>query len=313
MTIGRREFITLLGGAAAAWPAAAQAQQVALPVIGYLRFGEQRADAIAALRKGLGEQGYFEGRNFVFEPRTTEDYDRLPALAAELVARRWRVCRSPPMTSAYALPCAASGARSGPPPTRRPRPPPTASWPWRPLRAAVLPTCATEHSSCLALPARSGAPNWSRSMSRTSNRPPKASGVTVRRGKTDQEGQGAVIAIVRGSTACPVAAVQAWLETAKITAGPVFRPISKGERLQSARLTDRSVANIVKAHAERAGLDPRLFSGHSLRAGFLTSAAAKGASIFKMMDQSRHRSVETLRGYVRDAEIFKDHTGAGLL
>jgi integrase len=137
--------------------------------------------------------------------------------------------------------------------------------------------------------------------------------VTVRRGKTDQEGQGAVIAIVRGSTACPVAAVQAWLETAKITAGPVFRPISKGERLQSARLTDRSVANIVKAHAERAGLDPRLFSGHSLRAGFLTSAAAKGASIFKMMDQSRHRSVETLRGYVRDAEIFKDHTGAGLL
>jgi site-specific recombinase XerD len=78
-------------------------------------------------------------------------------------------------------------------------------------------------------------------------------------------------------------------------------------------LTDRSVANIVKTHAERAGFDPRLFSGHSLRAGFLTSAAKRGASIFKMMDQSRHRSVETLRGYVRDAEIFKDHAGTGLL
>ena len=52
---------------------------------------------------------------------------------------------------------------------------------------------------------------------------------------------------------------------------------------------------------------------HSLRSGFLTSAAAKGASIFKMMDVSRHRSVDTLRGYVRDAEIFKDHAGAGLL
>ena len=50
-----------------------------------------------------------------------------------------------------------------------------------------------------------------------------------------------------------------------------------------------------------------------MRAGFLTSAAAKGASIFKMMDVSRHRSVDTLRGYVRDAEIFKDHAGTGLL
>jgi hypothetical protein len=66
-------------------------------------------------------------------------------------------------------------------------------------------------------------------------------------------------------------------------------------------------------HAKRAGFDPVLFAGHSLRAGFLTSAAKRGASIFKMMDQSRHRSVETLRGYVRDAEIFKEHAGVGLL
>jgi site-specific recombinase XerD len=79
------------------------------------------------------------------------------------------------------------------------------------------------------------------------------------------------------------------------------------------RLTDRSVANIVKAYAERAGFDAATFSGHSLRSGFLTSAAAKGASIFKMMDVSRHKSVDTLRGYVRDAELFKDHAGAGLL
>jgi hypothetical protein len=69
----------------------------------------------------------------------------------------------------------------------------------------------------------------------------------------------------------------------------------------------------VKLHAARVGLDPALFSGHSLRAGFLTSAAKRGASIFKMMDVSRHRSIETLRGYVRDAELFKDHAGAGLL
>jgi hypothetical protein len=61
------------------------------------------------------------------------------------------------------------------------------------------------------------------------------------------------------------------------------------------------------------GLDPAMYAGHSMRAGFLTSAAKRGASIFKVMDQSRHRSVETLRDYVREAEIFKDHAGAGLL
>jgi site-specific recombinase XerD len=137
--------------------------------------------------------------------------------------------------------------------------------------------------------------------------------ITIRRGKTDQEGKGAVVAVMRGSIACPVAAYKAWIAAACITTGPVFRPIAKGERIQAARLTDRSVAKIIKVHAERAGLDPASFSGHSLRSGFLTSAASRGASIFKMMDVSRHRSVETLRGYVRDAELFKDHAGAGLL
>jgi hypothetical protein len=65
--------------------------------------------------------------------------------------------------------------------------------------------------------------------------------------------------------------------------------------------------NLTGAH--RSAADP----GHSLRAGFLTSAAKRGASIFKMMDVSRHRSVDTLRGYIRDAELFQDHAGSGLL
>jgi site-specific recombinase XerD len=137
--------------------------------------------------------------------------------------------------------------------------------------------------------------------------------VMIRRSKTDQEGKGAIIAIVRGAVACPVAAYAAWIAAANISTGPVFRPIAKGERLREVRLTDRSVAKIVKMHAARVGLDPACFSGHSLRSGFLTSAAARGASIFKMMDVSRHRSVDTLRGYVQDAELFRDHAGAGLL
>jgi integrase len=119
--------------------------------------------------------------------------------------------------------------------------------------------------------------------------------------------------LVRGSVACPVEALKAWRAAASLTEGPLFRPVNKAGRVSAERLTDQSVALIVKAHAERAGLDPKLFSGHSLRAGFLTSAARRGASIFKMMDVSRHRSVDTLRGYVRDAEIFRDHAGAGLL
>jgi site-specific recombinase XerD len=137
--------------------------------------------------------------------------------------------------------------------------------------------------------------------------------VTIRGSKTDQERSGITIAIATGDIACPAKALRAWLDAAGIEAGPIFRPIDKGGTVRPSRLTDRSVANIVKAYAKRAGFDAGSFSGHSLRAGFLTSAAGKGASIFKMMDVSRHKSVDTLRGYVRDAELFKDHAGAGLL
>ena len=92
--------------------------------------------------------------------------------------------------------------------------------------------------------------------------------VTIRHSKTDQEHRGQVIAIPRGAIACPVAALTAWLAASGITRGPLFRPVAKGGRIQDARLTDRSVASIIKVHAARAGLDPAQFSGHSLRSGF---------------------------------------------
>ena len=137
--------------------------------------------------------------------------------------------------------------------------------------------------------------------------------VTIRRSKTDQEGEGITIAIARGTVACPARALREWLDAAGIETGAIFRPINKAGTVAAERLTCRSVANIVKGYATLAGFDATTFSGHSLRSGFLTSAAAKGASIFKMMDVSRHKSVDTLRGYVRDAELFKDHAGSGLL
>jgi site-specific recombinase XerD len=137
--------------------------------------------------------------------------------------------------------------------------------------------------------------------------------VTIRQSKTDQEGVGATIGIVSGSTACPVDAVRAWIETGRIAEGPLFRPVTRKGKVSRHRLSGRAVAELVKTYARRAGLKAADFSGHSLRAGFLTSAAAHGASIFKMMDVSRHKSVETLQGYIRDAEMFRDHAGTGLL
>ena len=83
---------------------------------------------------------------------------------------------------------------------------------------------------------------------------------------------------------------------AGITAGPVFRPINRGGRVVDAALTAESAASVVKEHAEAVGLNPADFASHSLRAGFLTSAAEAGASVFKMMEVSRHKSVDTLRG-----------------
>jgi site-specific recombinase XerD len=137
--------------------------------------------------------------------------------------------------------------------------------------------------------------------------------VTIRRSKTDQEGLGATIAIVSGSTACPVKAVRVWIETTGLRDGPLFRPVTRTGKVSNLRLSGRAVAELVKSYARRAGLNAAVFSGHSLRSGFLTSAAAHGASIFKMMDVSRHKSIDTLRGYVRDAEMFQDHAGKGLL
>ncbi len=78
-------------------------------------------------------------------------------------------------------------------------------------------------------------------------------------------------------------------------------------------MSDRAVARVVQSRVAAAGYDPELFAGHSLRAGFLTSAARAGASVFKMQEQSRHKSIQVLSTYVRDAHIFHDYAGRDFL
>jgi integrase len=137
--------------------------------------------------------------------------------------------------------------------------------------------------------------------------------VLIRRSKGDQEGQGQEVAIPRGYRLRPVEAVQTWLTAAEISQGPVFRAVARGSRISDAPLMPDSVARIVKGYAVRVGLDPAGYSGHSLRSGFLTSAAETGASIWKLSEVSRHKSLDTLRGYVRRVDLFKEYAGAAFL
>jgi site-specific recombinase XerD len=137
--------------------------------------------------------------------------------------------------------------------------------------------------------------------------------VIIRKSKTDQDGLGQSVAISRGEVHCPVAALADYLQASGTTEGPIFRPFNRWGSLRASALTPHAVGEIVKHYAGLAGFNPEEFAGHSLRSGFLTSAAENGANLFKMMDVSRHKSVDTVRGYVRSAEAFKNHAGAGLL
>jgi integrase len=133
--------------------------------------------------------------------------------------------------------------------------------------------------------------------------------VAIRRSKTDQDGTGRRIGIPLGGNpeTCPVKSLQQWLDRSGITAGPLFRPVNRYGKMAAKRLSTNAVASIVKRYAKAVGLDPRLFSGHSLRAGLATSAAAAGASERSIMNQTRHRSLVMVRRYIRDGSLFREN------
>ena len=137
--------------------------------------------------------------------------------------------------------------------------------------------------------------------------------VTIRHSKTDQESDGAVVAIPEGQRLTPLAHLRAWLAAAAITDGPVFRPLWRGGKVRPCRLSSHAVARILKERAAAANLDPMIYSGHSLRAGFVTAAARAGADVWKIQQVSRHKSIQVLSDYVRDARLFDNHAGKSFL
>ena len=133
--------------------------------------------------------------------------------------------------------------------------------------------------------------------------------ITIKRSKTDQFGEGSIKALpyFDNSQYCPVISIKKWIETSKISSGPLFRRFSKGSKLSESRLTDQTVALLIKEYLKLAGIDSKNYSGHSLRSGFATSAAESGVEERSIMAMTGHKSTEMVRRYIKEANLFKNN------
>ena len=133
--------------------------------------------------------------------------------------------------------------------------------------------------------------------------------ISIRRSKTDQFGEGSIKALpyFEKSQYCPVVSLQKWISVAKIGYGSLFRRFLKGSKLSENRLTDQTVALLIKKYLTLAGIDSRNYSGHSLRSGFATSAAESGAEERSIMTMTGHKSTEMVRRYIKEANLFKNN------
>ena len=133
--------------------------------------------------------------------------------------------------------------------------------------------------------------------------------INLKRSKTDQYGEGSVkgLPYFENPQYCPVVSIEKWLKLSKINNGPLFRRFTKGSNLSENRLTDQSVALIIKEYLKLAGIDNKNYSGHSLRSGFATSAAEAGAEERSIMAMTGHKSTEMVRRYIKEANLFKNN------
>jgi len=138
---------------------------------------------------------------------------------------------------------------------------------------------------------------------------PEGVRINLRRSKTDQFGEGFTKALpyFDNSKYCPVVSLKKWMEISKIGSGPVFRRFSKGSKLSENRLTDQTVALLIKQYLQLTGIDSKNYSGHSLRSGFATSAAESGVEERNIMAMTGHKSTEMVRRYIKEANLFKNN------
>ena len=133
--------------------------------------------------------------------------------------------------------------------------------------------------------------------------------IHLRRSKTDQFGEGSVkgLPYFDNSQYCPVISIQKWIKISNINSGPLFRRFTKGSNLTKNRLTDQTVALLIKQYLKLVGIDSKNYSGHSLRSGFATSAAESGAEERSIMAMTGHKSTEMVRRYIKEANLFKNN------
>ena len=138
---------------------------------------------------------------------------------------------------------------------------------------------------------------------------PEGLKISIRRSKTDQFGEGMIKALpyFDSSQYCPVVSLKDWIAVSKINSGSLFRRFSKGSRLTENRLTDQTIALLIKEYLQLAGINSKNYSGHSLRSGFATSAAESGAEERSIMSMTGHKSTEMVRRYIKEANLFKNN------
>ena len=133
--------------------------------------------------------------------------------------------------------------------------------------------------------------------------------IHLKKSKTDQFGEGTLkgLPYFENSQYCPVKSVKEWIKVSKINSGALFRRFTKGSRLTENRLTDQTIALIIKKYLKLIGIDNKNYSGHSLRSGFATSAAESGAEERSIMAMTGHKSSEMVRRYIKEGNLFRNN------
>ena len=133
--------------------------------------------------------------------------------------------------------------------------------------------------------------------------------INLKRSKTDQFGEGSIkgLPYFTNTKYCPVLSLQKWIKISNIKSGALFRRFKKGSNLSDNRLTDQTIALLIKQYLKLAGIDSKNYSGHSLRSGFATSAAESGAEERSIMAMTGHKSTEMVRRYIKEANLFKNN------